>query len=81
MESVEGLHINSPLVESGPLSSILGKTKVYLKMDSLQPSGSFKIRGISYRCIKAIKESKCNHIVCSSGGNAGKFNNSVQHSI
>ena len=41
----EGLHVESPVIESLPLSQHLG-VPVYLKMDSVQPSGSFKIRGI-----------------------------------
>ena len=32
-------------VYSGPLSAVLGR-EVYLKLDNLQPGGSFKIRGI-----------------------------------
>ena len=41
----EGLHVESPVIESLLLSQHLG-VPVYLKMDSVQPSGSFKIRGI-----------------------------------
>ncbi len=44
-------HIVTPLVESEALSDLLSnnqsKTKVFLKLDNLQPSGSFKIRGIN----------------------------------
>jgi len=42
-----------------------------MKMDSLQPSGSFKIRGIGYCCSKAVKERGCTRLVTASGGNAG----------
>ncbi|KAH0625438.1 hypothetical protein JD844_014955 [Phrynosoma platyrhinos] len=38
------LHVKTPLRESIPLSKLAG-TKVYLKLDSAQPTGSFKIRG------------------------------------
>ena len=40
-------HIHTPLIESTWLSKHIGK-KVCLKMDALQPSGSFKIRGIGH---------------------------------
>ena len=39
------LHIVSPLAESPKLSD-LAKHEVLLKLDNLQPAGSFKIRGI-----------------------------------
>lgn len=42
-------HLNTPLLESAALSKRVG-TAVYLKMESSQPSGSFKIRGIGYLC-------------------------------
>ena len=45
-------------------------TDVYIKLDALQPSGSFKLRGIGYTCQKAVAEgARC--LISSSGGNAG----------
>eukprot|EP01117_Protostelium_nocturnum_P003644 TRINITY_DN14929_c0_g1_i2.p1 TRINITY_DN14929_c0_g1~~TRINITY_DN14929_c0_g1_i2.p1 ORF type:complete len:338 (-),score=89.45 TRINITY_DN14929_c0_g1_i2:64-1077(-) len=64
------LHIVTPLIES-PILSEKWNVKVLLKMDFLQPSGSFKMRGIGRRCQKALKEGGCTTFVCSSGGNAG----------
>lgn len=43
------LHINTPLLESLPLSR-LNRTQVWLKMEAMQPSGSFKIRGVGHAC-------------------------------
>lgn len=63
------LHLQTPTVLSPPLSKLSGFS-VYLKLDNLQIPGSFKIRGIGNRCLKA-KESGCKRIVCASGGNAG----------
>jgi L-serine/L-threonine ammonia-lyase len=63
-------HINSPLVESVRLSQLLG-APVYLKLDALQPSGSFKIRGLGIKCWKAVHERGVKLLVSSSGGNAG----------
>jgi len=64
------LHINSPLLESTKLSNLL-QAKVFLKMDSSQPSGSFKIRGLGYLCSRLARENRCSHFVIASGGNAG----------
>ena len=63
------LHIDTPLLESLPISRIVHKP-VYLKMDALQPSGSFKIRGIGHLCEQLAKMGKT-RFVSSSGGNAG----------
>ncbi|XP_063000043.1 L-serine dehydratase/L-threonine deaminase-like [Elgaria multicarinata webbii] len=63
------LHVKTPLRESIPLAKSAG-TKVYLKLDSAQPTGSFKIRGIGHFC-KTWAERGCKHFVGSSGGNAG----------
>ncbi|MCC7005602.1 MAG: pyridoxal-phosphate dependent enzyme, partial [Ottowia sp.] len=43
------LHIHTPLLESSAISEIMGRS-VWLKMEALQPSGSFKIRGIGFAC-------------------------------
>ncbi|KAF2078140.1 hypothetical protein CYY_000524 [Polysphondylium violaceum] len=68
------LHLNTPLVESLAISKQYKETgsKVWLKLDALQPSGSFKIRGIGLLCNKVVKEKNVKHLICSSGGNAGK---------
>ncbi|XP_052334758.1 L-serine dehydratase/L-threonine deaminase-like [Oncorhynchus keta] len=63
------LHVATPLRESLALTKIAG-TSVYLKLDSSQPTGSFKIRGIGHLC-KTWAERGCERFVCCSGGNAG----------
>jgi L-serine/L-threonine ammonia-lyase len=63
------LHIQTPLVLSNTLSKLTGKN-VWLKLDALQPSGSFKTRGVGFACEHyASKGAK--RFVSSSGGNAG----------
>ena len=63
------LHLQTPLLESRPLSLAAQRT-VWLKMEALQPPGSFKIRGIGHACqIHAQRGAK--RFVSSSGGNAG----------
>src|SRR5690349_15197906 len=63
------LHIRTPLIQSHTLSSFLGK-EVFLKLEALQPSGSFKLRGIGNLCMHYTKQGKTKFI-SSSGGNAG----------
>lgn len=63
------LHISTPMLRHDSLSAALGK-QVWLKMESLQPSGSFKLRGIGLMCQRAAA-SGASHFICPSGGNAG----------
>ncbi len=49
---INSLHIATPLLQHAPLSRALGKT-VLLKMENLQPSGEFKLRGIGTMCARA----------------------------
>jgi L-serine/L-threonine ammonia-lyase len=63
------LHIDTPLVESRPLSVLAGRT-IWLKLDALQPPGSFKIRGIGHACETYLARG-ARRFVSSSGGNAG----------
>ncbi|MEZ5418798.1 MAG: pyridoxal-phosphate dependent enzyme [Vicinamibacterales bacterium] len=63
------LHVDTPLLESLPLSLAAGRG-VWLKLDALQPSGSFKLRGIGHAC-EVYHERGARRFVTSSGGNAG----------
>jgi len=63
------LHIDTPLLQSRPLSRQTGKS-VWLKLDALQPTGSFKLRGIGAACEEYQRQGKT-RFVSSSGGNAG----------
>lgn len=62
------LHIATPLIESTAFST--PRRRVWLKMEALQPSGSFKMRGIGHACeVHAQRGAK--RLMSSSGGNAG----------
>lgn len=63
------LHIETPLVRSQPLS-LLSRKDVWLKLDALQPSGSFKLRGVGALCEDHMRKGK-KRFISSSGGNAG----------
>jgi len=63
------LHVESPLIESLPLGEQFG-APVFLKMESAQPTGSFKIRGVGAACEERVAQG-ARGLVSSSGGNAG----------
>jgi L-serine/L-threonine ammonia-lyase len=63
------LHIETPLFESQTLSIQAGRS-VWLKLEALQPPGSFKIRGIGFACQEYARRG-ANRFISSSGGNAG----------
>ena len=62
------LHIKTPLLLHLGLST--PTRRIWLKMENLQPSGSFKLRGMGFLCTQAKAQGKC-RVVCPSGGNAG----------
>lgn len=62
------LHIETPLIESGAMS-VPGQS-VWLKMEALQPPGSFKIRGVGFACEEYVRRG-ARRFISSSGGNAG----------
>lgn len=63
------LHIDTPLIQSRRLSLLADKA-VWLKFEALQPSGSFKLRGVGAACEEYARQGKT-RFVSSSGGNAG----------
>ena len=63
------LHIQTPLLESLPLSLASGRC-IWLKLEALQPPGSFKIRGIGAAC-EEYQRRGARRFISSSGGNAG----------
>ncbi|KAJ9143836.1 Tryptophan synthase beta subunit-like PLP-dependent enzyme [Pleurostoma richardsiae] len=66
--------IATPCIHSAPLSRAAG-CNIFLKLENLQPSGSFKSRGIGNLMVRALQSAGPSaasvHFFCSSGGNAG----------
>jgi threonine synthase len=60
---------NTPLIRGYSIEKVAGnKIKVYLKYEGLNPTGSFKDRGMTMAVTKAVEEgSEC--IICASTGN------------
>lgn len=62
------LHLRTPLLLHSGLST--PEQRIWLKLENLQPGGSFKIRGIGALCEQARAQGK-RRVVAPSGGNAG----------
>jgi threonine dehydratase len=61
----------TPLLESPPLSKYTG-SEIFLKLEGLQVTGSFKIRGATNRMLRLSKEEKACGVIAVSSGNHGR---------
>jgi threonine synthase len=60
---------NTPLLPAPRLASMIGEgIQVHLKLEGLNPTGSFKDRGMTYAVSKAVEEGS-KAVVCASTGN------------
>jgi threonine synthase len=60
---------NTPLIESAELATRVGQNvKLYLKYDGVNPTGSFKDRGMTVAMSKALEEGT-KTVICASTGN------------
>ena len=66
---MKNIYANTPIVNSTAIQGDHG-VSVWLKMEAQQPTGSFKLRGISHACITYQKKG-AQGFICASGGNAG----------
>jgi L-serine/L-threonine ammonia-lyase len=66
---MQPLFISTPLVESVKMGKSF-QGQIYLKLETLQPTGSFKCRGIGTLCLHYTQNEKSKGFVSSSGGNA-----------
>ena len=63
------LHIHTPLLPSLAFPARDGQ-RFWLKMESMQPPGSFKLRGVGHAC-EEYRRRGAQRFISSSGGNAG----------
>ena len=60
---------NTPLIRAKHIESLIGNdSEVYLKYEGLNPTGSFKDRGMTLAVSKAVEEGK-KAVICASTGN------------
>jgi threonine dehydratase len=69
---IERLARRTPLAESAPLADETGAKGVYLKLESLQNTGAFKVRGASNRILSLSDEERRRGVITFSTGNHGK---------
>jgi threonine dehydratase len=65
---LRGIITKTPIDQSQHLSDLL-QVPVYLKLENLQRTGSFKIRGASYRLSRLTEEERARGVVAASAGN------------
>lgn len=63
------LHVLTPVLHSIELGAAVG-LDVSLKLECVQPSGSFKMRGVGHACARKMADG-ARRFISSSGGNAG----------
>lgn len=65
---LDGVVTRTPMEYSEHLSDVLG-VPVHLKLENLQRTGSFKIRGATYRLSRLSEEERARGVVAASAGN------------
>lgn len=69
-ERISDLVDPSPVIRSPRLADLLG-VPVWLKLECLQPPGSFKVRGAASRMLALAPEQRARGVIACSGGNHG----------
>ncbi len=67
-EVLKGRVLRTPLVFSPTLSDMFG-ARIYLKLENLQKTGSFKVRGATYKLLKRMDALAPGGVVAASAGN------------
>src|SRR5512147_1990445 len=75
-EAVQAEQRIRPFIHETPLEpalvlSQMGQSQVYLKLENLQPTGSFKLRGAMNKLLNLTPEQRVQGIVTASSGNHG----------
>jgi threonine dehydratase len=65
---IRGIILRTPMIYSDTFSKLTGK-EVFLKLENLQKTGSFKIRGAYYKLSRFTPSMKKNGVVAASAGN------------
>jgi threonine dehydratase len=67
-KGLRGILPSSPLIRSGYLSQIVG-SEIFLKLENLQETGSFKVRGAYNRLLQLGSEERERGVIAASAGN------------
>lgn len=68
---IAGVAVRTPLVPSVALSDRVGRD-VYLKLETTQPTGAFKLRGAASKILSLSEEARTTGVVTASTGNHGR---------
>ncbi len=71
-ERIKPLIRNTPLISSPKLAGECGAIELYCKLESLQNTGAFKVRGASNRILGLSQEERRRGVITFSTGNHGK---------
>lgn len=77
---ISNLVRKTPLIKSEPLSDKTG-SYIYLKLESIQNTGSFKIRGAANKLLSLDKDEKRLGVIAFSSGNHGRAVSYVAHQM
>lgn len=69
--AIAGIACRTPLVPAPSLSAVCGRD-IRLKLETVQPTGAFKIRGAANALARLSAERRAAGIVCASTGNHGR---------
>ncbi|HKX06645.1 MAG TPA: hydroxyectoine utilization dehydratase EutB [Stellaceae bacterium] len=69
--TIAGLALSTPLIRADALSERI-KSEVLLKLETVQPTGAFKVRGAANALLNLSPEQRWNGVVCASTGNHGR---------
>ena len=60
--------IKTPLVSNDYINNLLN-AEIYFKLENLQSTGSFKLRGATHKILKSLNDIKAKGVVAYSSGN------------
>ena len=71
----------TPIVESSQLAALVGAASVFLKLELMQSTGSFKVRGAANTILSLSDEQKQCGVITFSTGNHGRAVSHVAHQV
>jgi len=69
---IEPMIRETPMMEASPLAAAAGAEAIYMKLESLQNTGAFKVRGASNKILGLSENERSRGVITFSTGNHGK---------
>ena len=80
-KAIRGIAVTTPVIGSSALSRFAGEVPVALKLENLQVTGSFKVRGAANRIKGLTQPERRRGIVTCSSGNHGRATRDAGRSV